>query len=245
MNTINILVLEDDDYQANILKKALSGLYLNNVIISKSVDEAQKVYHSEIIDFMIIDIMIGKSMGGIDFVRSLSKNKHRVAPFLFLTGHYDRIVFESAKVTHPYGYLLKPYNSLELEYNIELAIEKYHLNISIENEHFEKGLVHFLLKRNSIFYKVLPDDISFVEVEGRYCQIYALSNKFIIQKTLQDFQKKLPKFFVRVHRSFVVNLKKIKEVHIKDNLIVLEDNSSLSLGRVYKNDFYDRYQIFV
>lgn len=99
------------------------------------------------------------------------------------------------------------------------------------------------VKKSAILYKIRPKDISHVEVEGRYCKICTSNNNFIVESSLVDFHKKLPEIFSQVHRKYVVNTAMIKEIHINDNLIVLEDNKTITISRRYKYEFLEHHYI--
>ncbi|GAA3625646.1 LytR/AlgR family response regulator transcription factor [Flavivirga jejuensis] len=243
MHIINVLVLEDDDFEAVILKEYLEENHFNIVKICNNIVDAIEIYHTQTIDFIIIDIFLNGKPDGITFAKTLLKRTRNVTPFLFLTGHAERSIFENAKVTHPHGFVLKPFNEKELVYTIQLILNKHNRSIEDNTALNDNSSVPYFFKKNGVFYKILPKDISFVEVEGRYCKIITLKTNFISQYTLTDFHKQLPSFFLRVHRNYVVNANKIKEVHSKDNLIVLENNQTITLGRAYKNTFFDHYKV--
>ncbi len=244
MHTINVLVIEDDDFEAELLKECLEDNHFNIVKITDNIVDAIEIYYSRTIDFIIIDIFLDGRPEGITFAKILVKDPNSTTPFLFLTGHTERSIFENAIATRPHGFVLKPFNERELVYSIELILNKH--NDSVENNissNNKNESSPYFFKKNAVFHKVFPDDISFVEVEGRYCKIITKKNNFISQYALADFQKQLPASFLRVHRNYVVNTTKIKEVHPKDNLIILENNQTITLGRAYKNEFFDHYKI--
>lgn len=242
---INVLILEDDAFEAMILKEYLESHNFNVVKVTKDVAESIEVYHSNVIDFIIIDIFLNGKPDGITFAKTLIKGTRSDVPFLFLTGHSERPIFEEAKTTQPYGYILKPFNEGELAYAIELILDKHNARVDNTKEKESTNFTPYFFKKNAVFYKVVPNDISFIEVEGRYCKINTPQNDFLVQDSLTDFQERLPSSFLRVHRNFVVNTTKIKEVYSKDNLIVLENNKTISLGRSYKKDFFEGYTIIV
>jgi DNA-binding LytR/AlgR family response regulator len=242
MSIINVLVLEDDAFEATILKDYLEQSNFNIVKVAKNIEDAINAYHSNTVDFIIIDIFLNGKPEGITFAKTLLKDNPKLTtPFLFLTGHTDRAIFEEARLINPHGYVLKPFNELELAYTIELILEKH--NNSIANNIVQDSTIAlpYFFKKNAIFHKVLPNAISYVEVEGRYCKINTSENSFISQYTLADFNKQLPESFVRVHRNYVVNTTKIIEVHPDDNLIVLENNETITLSRKYKSEFFEYY----
>lgn len=242
---INVLIVEDEDFEAMILKEYLESNNFNVVKAAKNISESIEAYHANVIDFIIIDIYLDGKPDGITFAKTLLNSTTNCVPFLFLTGHHERPVFEKAISTHPNGYILKPFNETELIYSIELILEKHNANIDSTKQEKNSNSLPYFFKKNTVFYKIVPDDISYVEVEGRYCIVNTPQNDFLIQGSLTYFQKKLPLTFLRVHRNFIINTSQIKQVYSKDNLILLENNKKITLGRAYKSDFYKRYKIFI
>lgn len=238
MSKINVLILVDDSFEASVLKECIESYNFNIVKITDNITDAMNTYHSHSIDFIIADVVLNGRPDGITFVKTLLKETPELTtPFIFLTGHTERSVFEATKITKPHGYILKPFNEQEVLYTIELVLEKH--NGAKKN----CTTLPYFFKKNAVFHKVHPNDISLVEVEGRYCKVSTYENNFIIQYALADFKNQLPVFFLRIHRNYIVNTNKIVEVHSKDNLIVLEKNKYINFGRKYKNAFFENYNI--
>lgn len=238
-DTIRILILEDDNFEASILKEYLET---QNFITHRAstLHEALEAFEANSFDFLIIDIYINGRPEGITFAKTIAKDTSQSIPFLFLTGSTDRPVFEAAKITNPYGFLIKPFNEQELAYTIELILEKQ--NDIKENPHNIN--TPFFFKKNNSFFKVESKDIKYIEVEGRYCNIHTATNSFISQNSLKYFLNILPSnTFIKVHRNYVINCNMIKEVHPNDNLIILQNDKTITLGRAYKTDFFNNYKI--
>ncbi len=244
MKKINVLIIEDNDFEANLLKEHLEKNDCRVVAIASNLKQALSLYYTEHIDIVVIDIFLNGNPDGITFANKVNLNKNTLKPFVFLTGHMDRAIFEKAKIEQPFSFLLKPFNKLEVLYAIELALEKSVNDMGHKEKKSEANNDAFFIKKNSVLHKILLNDISCVEVEGRYSKIMADKNTFLLEHTLVDLQRRLPKsVFARSHRNFIVNMNKVKEVHYNDNLIILEDNVKALLGRSYKNDFIHGYSV--
>ncbi len=248
MKKINVLVIEDDPFEANLLKDRLEKHQFNVVAMATNLKEALTYYYTEKFDVVIVDIFLNGLPDGIAFAEKINIHKHVLKPFVFLTGHFDRDVFERARITQPYSFLLKPFNELEIIYAIELALEKYMREATWS--HTEKDLpenekhLAFFIKKNNVLHKIYLKDIYYIEVEGRYSKVVVKDEVFLVQYALAELQEKLPRaIFLRSHRNYIVNLKKVKEVHYNDNLILLKDNLKVTLGRTYKNAFLSVYKI--
>jgi len=244
MKKINVLIIDDDNFESITLKDHLEQNHFKVIAIAKDVKQAMAIYYTEDIDIVIIDIFLEGRPDGITFANTINRNKNTLKPFIFLTGHMDRGIFEKAKKEQPFSFLLKPFNKLEILYAIELVLEKSMNNSEWFENRNDAVDDAFFIKKNKVFHKVRLRDISCVEVEGRYSKIMADKNTFLLEYTLIDLQKRLPtSMFIRSHRNYIVNMNKVKEVHYNDNLIILEDNTKALLGRSYKKDFIHRYSI--
>ncbi len=242
MQKINVLIIEDDEFEATTLREHLEQNRYKVIAVATNLKQAVALYYNEDIDVVIIDIFLNGHPEGIAFANAINRNKNTLKPFVFLTGHMEREIFEKAKIEQPFSFLLKPFNKLEILYAIELALEKF-LNNSEWLERRNNAVDDaFFIKKNGVFHKIRLYDISCIEVEGRYSKIRADNNIFLLEHTLIDLQKRLPKsMFIRTHRNYIVNMKKVKEIHYNDNLIILEDNAKALLGRSYKKGFMHGY----
>ncbi|WP_298418767.1 response regulator transcription factor [uncultured Kordia sp.] len=240
MSKINVLILKDNSFEAKILKEFLEQNNYNIAKIARNTSEALEAYHSQTIDLMIVDLFLEGKPEGLDFTQTLVKEHPNFStPFIFVTKHTDRIIFEEVKITSPHGFLVKPFNELELQYAIELTLKKH----NADKEYSNLNSLPFFLKKHDTFYKVLPNDIFHAEVEGRYCKIHTQENEFLVQHSLTEFQKTLPTTFLRTHRNYIVNVTRVKEIDPKNNLIVLENDKTILLSRSFKTSFLESYKL--
>jgi two-component system LytT family response regulator len=90
---------------------------------------------------------------------------------------------------------------------------------------------------------LLPiDEIDWIESYGNYLKVHAGRESHLIRGTMQSLEAKLdPETFVRVHRSAIVNLEKIKEIHPRSNGdqdLILQNGQQLMLSRKYRDRFF-------
>lgn len=94
------------------------------------------------------------------------------------------------------------------------------------------------IKKKRCIHKIFLDDIHYLEIQDKYCTIYANQTNFIIKLSLVKIKKLIMhKPFIQVHRNFLVNIHKIKHMYLEDNLIILENNSRIILSERYKATF--------
>ena len=182
MKKINVLIIDDDNFESITLKNYLEENHFKVIAIAKDVKEAIAIYYTEDIDVVIVDIFLEGCPDGITFANIINRNKNTLKPFIFLTGHVSREIFEKAKIEHPFSFLLKPFNKLEILYAIELVLEKSMSNSEWTENQSDIVDDAFFIKKNKIFHKIHFRDITYVEVEGRYSKIMADKNSFLSPK---------------------------------------------------------------
>ena len=123
MGKANILIVEDDFVIAKVLAESLQELgYQVAGIVStgeEAVERAAKVHP----DLVLMDIRLKGEMDGIEAGEQISGELH--IPIVYLTAYSDERTVERAKITEPYGYLIKPFTDTELKTTLEMAIYKH------------------------------------------------------------------------------------------------------------------------
>jgi signal transduction histidine kinase len=123
MKKEKILIIEDESIIAKDLEICLTHLGWDAVKISYSGREAVKQANIWQPDMILIDIKLGKGMDGIDVARKISAFSD--VPVIYLTAYADNETLERAKITRPYGYIVKPFDERNLQATIEMALHKY------------------------------------------------------------------------------------------------------------------------
>lgn len=248
MKGVKILIIEDDRQDAGLLKGMLLDHGYEVGGIATSLPEALQLFHVLQPDLVIIDIFLHGKKDGIAFAEQISGDEDTRKPFIFLTSAADRNTFEAAKLTAPFSYLLKPFNELELQYAIELAVEKFAGAPAGMFAMEEKNTIMlqdiFFIKRGNVLAKISLDDIQYIEVEGKYSKIVCNKDKYLVQQPLKLILDRLPAIrFVRVHRNYIVNIREVAKVNLTDNEIILEDGHSLLFSRRYFDDFMRAFDV--
>ncbi len=247
MRRIEILIVEDDYNELENLKDYCESVdYIAH--IGKNKEDAMAIFKRKSIDIAIIDIYLHGRPEGLEIAEFVSKSGKKRCPILFLTNSQDRVIFDKAKLSAPSGFLIKPYNPLELNYAIELAVER----ALEENHNFDlqgdsgAGYINekFLFKKQERLVKVIASEIIYIQVEGRYCQVITNQEKFLVQSSLTNLLKILnPQTFARTHRNYAVNINHVKEVLSSDNLVVMNNDESIFISSRIKEDFLNHYKL--
>jgi len=133
MSKNKILIVEDERITAEDLKNTLENLGYEVTGMASSADSFYKCLQSEMPDLVLMDIYLKGNKDGIELATEIKENYQ--LPVIYLTAYYDSNILERAKITEPFGYILKPFQEHELHSNIEMALYKnrmekrvYHLN---------------------------------------------------------------------------------------------------------------------
>jgi DNA-binding LytR/AlgR family response regulator len=234
-DSIRILIVEDDMIIAANISLQLTKLGYEVTGIESRGEDAINHAKENHPDIILMDINLKGKIDGIETAKAIQKFFD--IPLIFLTANSDEASFQKAKETHPYAFISKPFNKLNLERTIALVVEK------ITEENMEKksgaGMIEtledriFIRSQNKLI-KVMLDEILYIEAERNYCNIITSDQHFTIVSPLNTFCEKIvSKDFLRVHRSYVVNIKKLDAVadsHLEINRKVIP------VGKMFKED---------
>ena len=145
MNNKNILIIEDDEITALNLKLSLEKNAYSIVSIDSNIDDARKSIQELSPEIILIDISLEDSTDGIKLAQEL-REKHKI-PFIFLTSHSDDAIISKAKLTEPYGYILKPFDPTSLHATIQMALFKFESEEKVKQELTELKLDKLKLEK--------------------------------------------------------------------------------------------------
>ncbi|MCA1761464.1 MAG: LytTR family transcriptional regulator DNA-binding domain-containing protein [Cryomorphaceae bacterium] len=249
MAKINVLVVEDESIVSKDIQHSLKKLGYNVVGSSSTGEKAIELALELKPDIVLMDIMLKGELTGIQASEQI-KAKLNI-PVVYLTAYADEATLEKAKVTEPYGYIIKPFKEIDIHTSIEMAIYKHAKEREVQKERDllyslvenkdSKGFI--FVKSNSRLVKLKTTDIYFVEALKDYVVINALNSRYTIHSTMKDIEKKLPsEEFIRVHRSFIVGINKIAAIE-QPNLILENDKKVIPIGGSYKDELNRRINL--
>lgn len=237
MSKLKVLIVEDKLEESQHLETKLIEFGYNVVGIANNINTAHELFLSQLPHICLLDIYLnGDKPDGIVFAQQIS-SYNKTTAIIFLTASYDNATFYLAKTVNPHSYLLKPYNPLELQYAIELAMEKKQ-SIPIQ----EKDML--FVKRGDSIVRIELNNIKYIEVDGKYCKIICSIEKFIVQQALKDLLAQLPASqFVRIQRNYIVNIKSILKIDIISNEVFLNNGTSLFFSRRYYTELINHFNV--
>ncbi|HEX3034957.1 MAG TPA: response regulator [Thermodesulfobacteriota bacterium] len=129
MNT-KILIVENEEVIAADIEEKLEDLGYNVSAIVSSGEEAIKKTEETRPDLVLMDIVLKGDMDGIESAKQI--RTHFDIPVIYLTAYADDTTLERAKITEPFGYILKPFEERELEAAIKMALHKHQIERKIK-----------------------------------------------------------------------------------------------------------------
>lgn len=248
MEKLNIFIVEDESIVAKDIQNSLIKLGYNVVGIANNGNDAIERIVDLSPDLVLMDIMIKGDLTGIDVSEKI-KEKVSV-PVIFLTAYADEGTLSKAKITEPYGYILKPFKEIDLHSTIEMAVYKHQKDTALLKERdFLYSLVEnkddnnkdiLFVKANSRLVKVMLKDIYFVEALKDYVIINTQSARYTVHSTMKDIDRKLGNVdFARIHRSFIARLDKIQSID-SQNVILENDKKVIPVGGSYREELMQK-----
>ena len=223
---IRVIAIDDEPLALQQLVTYISKVpFLELVGQCQSAVEAIRLLNSETVDAVFCDINM-PDLNGMDFVKSLA-----APPLIVFTTAYSEYAVEGFKV-NAVDYLLKPFG---LQDFIRAANRlKDRLSPQIGNVGEESDI---FVKTDYRMVKVSIQDILYVEGMSEYLKLHLDSQPkpIITLLAMKALEEKLPPNFMRIHRSYIVNLDKIQEVN--KNRVIMDSDTSLPIGDSYREQF--------
>ena len=121
-----VLIIEDEMLIARDLNRIVEVSGFQVVKICYNSDKALDALELKNYDIVLLDIHLKGSKDGIQIAETINKKFKK--PFIFITSYADKKTIDRAKLTHPSGYIVKPFNQSEVYSNIEVALHNYEKN---------------------------------------------------------------------------------------------------------------------
>jgi len=231
----NLRVLLEKDPQIEIVEECRNGR------------EAVKAINTLSPDLIFLDIQMPE-MDGFDVLAHVGPE--HIQAIIFVTA-FDQYALKAFDV-HALDYLLKPFDDERFGHALRRAkaqIEAHEINrlskrlLALLEEREseqkvtkrEKYLTRLMIKDSGRMTLLKVNDIDFIEADGNYAKLHVGRATQLLREKMNDLESRLdPAKFVRIHRSIIVNLDRIKEMHPHfngDYIVVLQDGKQLRMSR--------------
>ena len=231
---IRCLAIDDEPLALQQLVAYISKVpFLELAAQCQSALEARAFLEHDTVDAIFCDINM-PDLNGMDFVKSLA-----VPPLVIFTTAYSEYAVEGFRV-NAVDYLLKPFGLQDFRRAANRLKERLENNAPVVSGSAVGSLPAddtLFLKTDSRIVKVSIPDIRYVEGMSEYLKIWieGEAKPIITLLSMKKMEERLPDYFMRIHRSYIVNLTKIQEVN--KNRVIMDANTYLPIGDLYKEAF--------
>ena len=212
-------MIVDDELMARRSLKRLCGRIpeLEVIKVCESAEEALEFLKKTEVDLVFLDVEM-PGLTGLELLDSIA-----AMPQIIFTTSKKEYAFEAFQYEAT-DYVQKPVRFPRLSQAVQKAI-KIHEDTNKQEEtggteNLSKDEIY--IKDSNRYVRIKYDDILYIEISGDYATIFTSKTRHIVHSTLKNMQNKLPESrFLKVHRSYIVNLSKI--VDIEDNSLLVGD----------------------
>ena len=244
---IKALIVDDEPPARSMIRKMLDndpeievvGECTNGVEAIGSVERLEP-------DLLFLDIQMPE-MDGFEVLEAIEEEKIPEVIFVTAFDHYAVRAFDISAV----DYLLKPFDHERMAKALERAKAKLaEESDSVRNQDLLQLLRElkpdtakirrFVIKDRERVLLVPVEDIDWIEADGNYLLLHENEKRHIIRKTMKQIASRLdPARFARIHRSTIVNIERIEELHVNFNnqhVVILKNGTELILSRSYREN---------
>ncbi|MFL5241280.1 MAG: LytR/AlgR family response regulator transcription factor [Gemmataceae bacterium] len=243
--TIRVLIADDEPLARQRVRKLLDG-DPDVQVVGECADGSETVdaVRQKKPDLLFLDIQM-PTLDGFDVLEALGPEN--MPATIFVTA-YDRYAIKAFEV-HALDYLLKPFDrerfrkALQRAKNYlgrpqQLEAGKKLDNLLADVREDRKPLERVVIKSASRVFFLRTEEIDWIEAAGNYLRLHVGKDFHLLRETMNSFEAKLdPARFVRIHRSYIVNVERIKELQPYfhgDYAVILKDGKQLTLSRSHR-----------
>ncbi|MEO5589607.1 MAG: LytTR family DNA-binding domain-containing protein [Gemmatimonadaceae bacterium] len=254
-------IIVDDEKLARSRIARLLGTHPAVHIVSDCAGglAAVEVIEREQPDLVFLDVQM-PDIDGFEVLKRLSSNAMPHVIFVTAYDHYALRAFEASAI----DYLLKPYTTRRFSLAVERAISRIGSAHRIVDEERLRGLLRdvlreerpssipassssldrFVVKREGTTQLVKAADVDWIESDGNYVRLHTGATSHLVRGTISSFEDSLDShMFVRVHRRYMVNIDRIREVQPwfgGDYVVILKTGQQVKLSRTHREAFDER-----
>jgi len=228
---IKVLAIDDEPLALQQLAAYIKKVtFLELVAACQSATEAKEILNREAIDAIFCDINM-PDLNGMDFVKSLA-----APPLVVFTTAYSEYAVEGFKV-NAVDYLLKPFGLDDFRRAANRLQERCERTAPQQDYSLASNDDTIFVKTDYKVVKLAISDIRYIEGMSEYLKIHLESQPkpVVTLLSMKKMEEYLPSYFMRIHRSYIINLKKIQEVN--KNRVIMDADTYLPVGDNYKDAF--------
>lgn len=245
MRVLKAVIVDDEPLVREELRRFL-GSRDEIRLAGEAADGAQAVRLIREVgpDLAFMDVRMPE-LDGLQVLEALEEEERPSVVFVTAYEDYALTAFELDAV----DYLRKPFDDERLGECMERIRRRFSAETGPEKREAAAGrevIRRFLVRTSGNTLVVRARDVDWFEADGNYVRLHVGDTEHLVRSQLTDLEKGLdPRRFVRVHRSAMVNLKRVRELDFLrsgDCNLVLEDGTTVRMSRRYRDTFEERLQ---
>ncbi|WP_347218205.1 LytTR family DNA-binding domain-containing protein [Chryseobacterium sp.] len=222
MNKIKCIIVDDEPLAISLLEQYVQKIpFLELVFSTENPIEALEYIQNNDSDLIFLDIQMPE-LTGINFMKIVGAKQKYI-----LTTAYSEYALEGYE-HNIVDYLLKP---ISFERFLKSAMKAQ------ERFSFQEEDAHFFVKSSGQQHRINFNEILYIESIKDYVNIRTVREEYIVLDTLKSMENQLSERFVRIHKSFIINLDKIKSIGAKKLML---SEQEIPIGDSYRASLLER-----
>ena len=247
MEKIKTLIVDDEPLARERIRALVEG-EPDVLVIGECADGRAAVIsiREQKPDLVFLDVQMPE-VDGFGVLEALAHDE-RLPAIIFVTA-YDQYALRAFDV-HALDYLLKPFDRERFQKALERArtqiqgqrsgdIDRRLLALLKGIKTEPKALERLVIRSAGRVFFLKVDEIDWIEAAGNYVRLHTGRDAHLLRETMNALEAKLdPDKFLRIHRSTIINIERIKEMHPLfrgEHVVILRDGTRLTLGRGYRD----------
>lgn len=237
------VIIVEDEYPIALdteLKLGNEGFHVLG--IARDFASLMEIIAEETPDIILMDINLGPGGDGIEIARKLRKILY--VPIVFLSAYSNPEVVAAALETEPFGYLVKPYKLEDLVIAIRLARSQWLARMAvseIKSQEDDASNEYVYVQSGTKLVKLDVREILFLQALDNYAIIQTATQKIVVNSYLSQLAEKFSgQDFFQVHRSYVVNMKRIDSI---DGNTIYTGKFEIPVSRSNKAEFMSKLKL--
>jgi DNA-binding LytR/AlgR family response regulator len=244
-NNLRVLMLEDSESFSELLKILLLELQIENIFIARNYEMGLAYFDQYQPDICLVDINLGeKKPSGIEFVEKIRENAPFV-PVIYLTSNYTEDCYEQSRHTYPSGFMNKELSRFKLHQAIDLALMQPVAPKAMRQKDYVAPYLNqsnFFFKIGDIYKSISIDKVEYFFSDQKLTYAKVDQRNFPTTVQLKTLEKDFAPMFLRVHKSYLVNVKMIESLNPGESTLAIS-GQTLPIGYAYKKIFLEQLQL--
>lgn len=243
-----ILIVEDNPGFMQLLEIILQDIGFSKITVAQNYEEGLRLFEQCRPDICILDIDLGKGQHSGIQLGEYIRESHKNLPIIYLTANYNEDYYNLARHTHPSNFLNKELSKFKIEQAIDIALmhrQEAASNIKYAPQTTSVSITspqQFFFKIGDTYKAIPVKDILFFYADSKLTYARLSNRNYPTNVQLKTLEDEFSATFVRVHKTYLVNVEHITAIHPKEGTITI-GGETLPIGYAYRSAFLGRLNL--